>query len=313
MLEATSRRRKAKGGFAVGRKGPPAGRARRSAHKVMKICMTLLVRDEDDILEANLRFHLAMGVDFFIVTDNRSLDRTPEILAAYERRGIVRVIREEQDDFSQWVWVTRMARLAATEVAADWVINSDADEFWWPRSGDLKSALATLPPDCGVLSVRRFNFIPRPAGGGSLFERMVVREAASFDPKGAPLPPKVIHRADPAVVVAQGNHSLDRSDLRPCDGFDPIELLHFPVRDYQQLERKIVAGGRAVERNSVLPPTFNWTWRELYERYGRGELREHYRGLELPPAEVERGIAAGRLLIDRRLQEFFRRQADGRS
>ena len=48
--------------------------------------MALKVRDEGDILEANLRFHHALGVDHFVVTDNGSTDETPEILAPLRRR-----------------------------------------------------------------------------------------------------------------------------------------------------------------------------------------------------------------------------------
>ena len=46
----------------------------------MKLVMTLLVRDEEDILAQNLEHHLAQGVDFFVVTDNGSIERTPDIL-----------------------------------------------------------------------------------------------------------------------------------------------------------------------------------------------------------------------------------------
>ena len=38
--------------------------------------MTLLVRDEVDIVEPWLAFHLAAGADFVIATDNRSGDGT---------------------------------------------------------------------------------------------------------------------------------------------------------------------------------------------------------------------------------------------
>ena len=53
--------------------------------------MTLLLRDEEDIVRENLDFHLAQGVDRVIVTDNGSEDRTLEILRDYEARGVVRL------------------------------------------------------------------------------------------------------------------------------------------------------------------------------------------------------------------------------
>ena len=99
----------------------------------MKLVMTLLARDEADIVESWLAFHLNAGADFVIATDNRSEDGTTDVLERYAREGHVHLIREPGEDLRQDEWVTRMARLAATEFAADWVINSDADEFWWPR------------------------------------------------------------------------------------------------------------------------------------------------------------------------------------
>lgn len=38
--------------------------------KEVKLFMTLLVKNEEGMLEENLQFHKAMGVDGFIITDN---------------------------------------------------------------------------------------------------------------------------------------------------------------------------------------------------------------------------------------------------
>ena len=46
----------------------------------MKLAMTIMVRNEADVIEDNLRFHRAQGVDFFIALDNGSTDGTREIL-----------------------------------------------------------------------------------------------------------------------------------------------------------------------------------------------------------------------------------------
>src|SRR3712207_6531145 len=90
----------------------PGGRKRMSG---IRIVMTLLVRNEEDVLEDHLAYHFRRGVDFVIAMDNASSDRTPEILEEYARRGLAHVIREPSDVYRQSEWVTRMARLAATD------------------------------------------------------------------------------------------------------------------------------------------------------------------------------------------------------
>jgi glycosyltransferase involved in cell wall biosynthesis len=266
----------------------------------VKLVMTLLVRDEQDIVRENLDFHLAQGVDEVIVTDNGSEDGTVEILREYEARGSVRVVLEPSDDYAQGRWVTRMARLAAAEHGADWVINNDADEFWWPRAGTLKSRLDALGPEVGLLVAHRKNFVPRPEDERPFWERMTLRERVSLNPLGKPLPPKVAHRAHPEITVAQGNHKIEGADLgeRVDDG--SIEILHFPMRTYAQFENKIVKGGRAYARNRELPQRTGRTWRRLYETWERGGLRDHY------DESVDVDAAGDDLVEDTRLRDFLR-------
>jgi glycosyltransferase involved in cell wall biosynthesis len=241
----------------------------------MKLVMTLLVRDEQDIIAEHLDFHLAQGVDEVIVTDNGSVDQTLAILRDYEARGVARIILEPSDDYSQGRWVTRMARMAA-EDGADWVINSDADEFWWPRSGSLASTFEGLDSGIGVVVARRTNFVPQPEDDRPFWERMTVRERESLNPVGKPLPPKLAHRAHPEITVVQGNHRVQGADLgeRLDDG--TVEILHFPMRSYAQFENKIVKGGQAYARNRELSDKVGRTWRRLYEVWEQGDLPAHY-------------------------------------
>ena len=163
----------------------------------MKLVMTLLVRDEEDVLAANIDYHRAMGVDFFICTDNKSEDSTPDIIKSYVDAGIAHYIYEGDDNYDQTRWVTRMARLAATDFAADWVINNDADEFWWPREGDLKSTFASVPANYTTLVAERHDFVPVTDEQDDFLTDMIYRKIVSLNTKGKPLPPKVAHRAHP--------------------------------------------------------------------------------------------------------------------
>ncbi len=242
----------------------------------MRLIMTLLVRDEQDILRANIEYHLAQGVDFIIASDNLSRDRTPEILRDYAGTGVLHLIEETGDDYSQAKWVTRMARMAATRFGADWVINNDADEFWWPVSGSLKSTLETVPATVGRVKARRYNFPASSDESDEFYRSMLMRELESFNDVGMRLPTKVCHRAGSEVVVVQGNHNVRGMAAQGVADDGLIEILHFPLRTFRQFENKIIKGGAAYARNQALPRGVGITWRRLYEEYQAGRLRDRY-------------------------------------
>jgi hypothetical protein len=270
----------------------------------MRLVMTLLVRDEEDILEANLAFHRSQGVDHFIVTDNRSTDATPSILARWREQGIVTVIEERQDDYAQHAWVTRMARLAATGYGADWVINNDADEFWLSSCGTLKEALASLPDSARAASIERSN-CPALEGPEPFWDRLVWRDTQSRNPLGGPLGPKVAHRGDPAIEIEQGNHFVRLRGVRVVPVGAPIDILHFPCRSWPQFERKIRLGGAAYARNTTLPSFIGKTWRDLYQRLLAGSLREDYDTQNPLGSEHAAQVASGRLVRDERLKRIL--------
>jgi hypothetical protein len=298
--------------------------------------MALKVRDEGDVLEANLRYHHALGVDRFIVTDNGSADETTEILARYAEAGLAQVIREPGTDYREQgaAWLTRMARLAATEHAADWVIHTDADEFWLPVEGTLTEVLARIPDRYGVVVAPRTEFVGRPDGPGTFAERLVVREARSR------LQPKVAHRGEADVVsldrgahdVAAAGSSGDVTEgLRPPGrpvhrtvrdeedgqgGGDqdesrlvwaplwPLRILHFPVRSFDQFRRRTEI--------AIFEGRFpDWgRFKRLRELYEAGRFEEIFTDLVLDDADVEEGIREGRLVRDERLARLLARSPD---
>jgi hypothetical protein len=172
----------------------------------MKLLMTLVVRDEEEILETNIDYHLNQGVDFVIATNHGSRDRSGDILAHYARTGKALVIDDDAAGHHQSRRVSRMARLAFERYDADWLIHNDADEFWWPLLGSLRDVFAAMPPYYGQLEVPRSNFLPL-RGSCELFQEvMVIRESESLNLVDGRLESKVAHRPAADVVVAPGNH-----------------------------------------------------------------------------------------------------------
>jgi glycosyltransferase involved in cell wall biosynthesis len=260
--------------------------------------MTLLARNEADIVDAQVAFHLNAGVDFVVAIDNGSDDATTEILESYQRDGYLDLTRDG-GELNQGEWVTRMARRAATAFEADWVINSDADEFWWPRGGSLKDVFSAVPARFGSVRGMWRHFAPRPDGHDFFAERMTVRVCNPGAENNSPYSPrfKTAHRADPEVVIESGNHHARGRGLLPLRGWYPIDVLHYPMRSLRQCRQKYLRWWE------IAPSQFR---EAAYDADRHGRMREFYDAHVIDEDELAKGVTHGTLAVDTRLRDALR-------
>lgn len=268
--------------------------------------MTLLVRNESDVLRETLCYHRDQGVDHVIITTNRSDEPTRKIADEFAQSGYATVIDEPEDDFHQAKWTTRMARLAARRFRPRWIIHSDADEFWHADGERLASFFARVPRNIGIVEASRTDFVCCESPGHVFWERMIYGKADSTNALGHPLPPKVAHRPSRWARVRAGNHSvwlpLSRRILKGGLG-----IRHFPLRSAQQYTEKVVLGGEAIGRNRHEPLGTCDSWRQqLAEFKTTGRIR-YLEENRFSPSQIAEKVATGSLREDVTLRDALRR------
>jgi|GEM_PF-2916949 len=299
-----------------------------------RIVMTMSVRDEGDVLAANLLAHRALGVDRFVILDNGSTDGTPAILERWAEAGLAKVIEAPDAPLREVIreWPNRLAHVAIEEMDPDWVIHDDADEIWWPLCGSLKEALAGIAAGYHAVLAPRVEFAARPDGPEPFWERLVIRDRA------ARVRPKLAHRAIHDVYVSGGAHRvasaslagpsrLGRASMRryrpdpdaaarsqrwhepsewlpPAPAF-PIRILHFPLRSSAQYRRRVEAGLNVATADAGRPRV-----REIRSALAAGRIEEDFRALALGAADIERGLADGTLVEDTSFRDLMRSLPD---
>lgn len=274
----------------------------------MKLVVTMMVRDEADIIRAALEHHRTQGVDRIIVTDNGSTDGTTEILAEFVDDGLVELRFDPVHRKQQSEVVTAMARDAYTVYEADWVINADADEFWVARDPQrtVRDVLEGTPRDFQTFLVPVIDMTGAPALEGSGLERLRYRDmrtVAQLRALGlfAHSTPNAVHIGSPDVEVAQGNHAVSIQSRGTPARDDSLEVLHLPWRSWGQYSRKVEAAGRAYLAAGARRPSPNHHGMRDYGRLQSGLLEGFYLIRHPDADQIERGLADGSFVIDDRL------------
>ncbi|MCB1756178.1 MAG: glycosyltransferase family 2 protein [Gammaproteobacteria bacterium] len=212
-----------------------------------RIVMTLLVRDEADIIADNILYHSRKGVDAFAVMDNGSTDGTLDSLRALADHVEIRIISNPDGVYQQAVWMTQLAMLAKNELGADFVISNDADEFWVPKAG--KTYTDYLRQSDSVITVKRTNAVFDERILESNYHYLQARHAVikpvnyskqeqllddTVCMQLVPVGPKVIVKSRGLRRIKGGNHRAKHWNFFGRRMENGIRVIHFPIRSREQ-------------------------------------------------------------------------------
>lgn len=208
----------------------------------MRLVAVSVVKNEADVIEAFVR-HTAALVDHHLIVDHASTDGTREILFSLQREGhALSLFTDDALLNLQQHRSNHLARLAALEQAADWIVPLDADEFLvTPDRATFEAALARTPTVPCALPLLDYGLTdaddltePNPA-------RRLQHAARSFSPTRKLVLPRALV-LDPALTISKGSHAVTGPAGELAAATLPAEffLAHLSQRSPAQLAVRLI-------------------------------------------------------------------------
>ncbi|QBZ83544.1 glycosyltransferase family 2 protein [Hydrogenovibrio crunogenus] len=269
----------------------------------IKLCMAMQVKDEVDIIEMNIRYHASKGCEAFFIVDNGSKDGTRELLAQLQSEFDLTILDDKTPDHNQSANMTKLTNLARKS-GYDWVIENDADEFWFSKSGDLRSGLDRKN---SVLRVNRYNVLPVLNSHERWIEspwhtlNTIHFDMFSDYDKGrnnflfAPVLHKVMVNAHGVINVGGGNHGArhigDKLKKRKFSGWnDNLRIFHYALRSFERFKTKVENINRSLKytadnnykKHNFGPQALYWN-----SAYEKGKLEEVYQEMLLDESCID--------------------------
>ena len=231
-----------------------------------KIIMTILAKDEIDVIEENIKFHLKQGIDFIIATDHNSTDGTKEVFKKYQEKGVLHLIEEQNPDYEQ---------------------------FWYSSHNDFKKDIEKLK-NYNIAIIPMFNIFPEAKSleDDEKFYHNTRGILSECNTSSFKYTSKCMLKTKDYESIAQGNYNAKMHNKR---AIVDITIFHYGIRNYKQFENKVLKGHIALQNQEK---EIGQHWREFYKAYEEGRLPEVYENFI-------KTTYSGNSFSDSRLKDFI--------
>ena len=275
----------------------------------LRLAASYLIKNEVDIIEANIRFHAQQGVDHFAIMDNGSTDGTREVIESLRSEFDIFVLDRPEHTYQFHKWRQEIVGVCDKAFSPDITICCDADEFWINKHGKtLKSALSR---NDSVVTVPRYNMIPSKSilDGGDFYDtELKVLNPISFNKEAqknkhelaillSKIGPKVAVNPRGLISLNGGNHRAKHIHFWNGRVSDDLAVYHYPVRSYEHFERNVLNRKKVIDDKSL-----NIRIGDHYRRWARiydaGRLHDEYMKFFFSVEEAEILKRVGVLEVD---------------
>jgi hypothetical protein len=219
-----------------------------------KLVAMVGIKNEKLYLPQWMEFHIARGVQHFMIYDNGSTDGFEELLVPYLKQGYVTIFRVPQELYNQapGQWMIQDA-IDKCRAVTEWLFITSIDEYvFCPDHAPLPAFLDNYKDYAGVA----VNWVPFNSGGETVYKPKPVierfyhsytdtnRHVKTFiQPyfiKSARDPHSFIPNCDRPVVMSDG--SLCPTAFAPKLLTDKIRINHYHVMSKQEWDVKMAKG-----------------------------------------------------------------------
>ena len=132
--------------------------------KYLTVCMNF--RNEAKYLEEWVEFHLSVGVDHFILYNNKSTDNFKEVLSPYISKEQITLLGCNDRRVKLFTYPNTINKF---KNHSRWIAFIDCDEFLVPEEGSLKDQMSKFEEFAGVQVASKFfvsnGHVKKPNGG----------------------------------------------------------------------------------------------------------------------------------------------------
>ena len=212
----------------------------------MKIYTFTTVKDEEDIIESFVRYHLNI-VDGMVISDNCSNDNTLSILKNLKSEGLnIDILEDKSQYFNQDKKRKELFDYTLKKHNPDFIFPIDADEFISCNKDNPRKIIKKLDSNY-LYKYKMINYVLDDSDNkNELFipKKITCQRRDGSDEKGTYkcfLPKKICEKE---IFLFTGCHDacyLDESKI-PTITLEDLFLAHYPVRNKKQLMNKVITG-----------------------------------------------------------------------